>query len=659
MNFATPAAFWWLLLAGPVIVFYILKIRLRRVPVSTILFWRQIYEEKPPRSIWQHLRHLLSLLIQLLMLCLLVMSLTEPYFSWQPRQARKLVLVVDNSASMRATDVKPSRLQQAKTLANQLITSLRFQDEMAIVAAGTQPQVICGLTGHPRTLYNALASITPTDGPTRVADGITLAKRLIGSSPNGQVIVVTDGCFTGSETYLAPTTTPTATAGSVATTTDAATPATVQLAVVGTRVGNVGITRFQARRSLLDPMGYEILVEVVNASEEPVECRLEMDLNGEVLDVVPLKLAAGGEWSHVFEKATAEGGTLLARLNHPDALEADNQALAILPKREMQPVTLVTEGNLFLEKVFEANPLVQLTVKKPTDPLVASAGSVTIFHRTVPEKLPSGPVLVIDPHGSTEFWKLGEKLPNPIVTKQNKDSPLMAHVRLDNVLMPEAHQLTFTNPEQVQVLVSALSGDPLFAALEHPAGKVAVLTVNLDEGDLPLRTVFPIMTSNVLTWFAGQRGELRESLATGAVVDLKLSQLGVPPTALEQSLVLVDPQGQQRPLPEKSDKVTLGPLDQCGIWSITTAPPTAGTTTKPKSETPGKTQATPPLVQVACNLANRQESDIRPAQTLIDQASHSPALRGAGMRPLWYYLLVLAWILAAVEWCLYQRRWVG
>ncbi len=655
MNFVTPAAFWWLLLAGPVIVFYILKIRLRRVPVSTILFWRQIYEEKPPRSIWQHLRHLLSLLVQLLMLSLLVISLTEPYFSWQPLQARKLVLVVDNSASMRATDEKPSRLHKALDLAGSLITSLRFQDEMAIVA-GTQPQVVCGLTGHPRTLYNALNSITPTDGPTRVADGVALAKRLIGSSRNGQVIVLTDGCFVGSEGYLSAPVADAASVGSPAinnkTNTDASSVGhgvSVQLAVIGKRTSNVGITRFQARRSLLDPIGYEILAEVVNASDEPVECRLEMELNGEVLDVVPLQLAAGAEWSHTFEKATADGGTLIAKLNRPDALETDNQAWALLPKREMQPLTLVTEGNLFLEKVLEANPLVQLTVKKPTEPQPTTPGSVVVFHRTVPAKLPAGPVLVIDPHGSSEFWTLGEKLPNPIVTKQDKDSPLMAHVRLDNVLMPEAHKLTFTNPEQVQVLVSALSGDPLFAAIEHPGGKVTVLTVNLDEGDLPLRTVFPIMTSNVLSWFAGQRGELRESLAAGAVVDLKLSQAGVPPEAVLQPLVLVDPQDRQRSLPEKSDKVTLGPLDQCGLWSIKPAP----------KEPAAKEQAVAPLVQVACNLANRQESDIRPAQILIDKASESPALRGAGMRPLWYYLLVLAWLLAALEWCLYQRRWIG
>lgn len=647
MNFATPAAFWWLALAAPIVVFYILKIRLRRVPVSTILFWRQIYEEKPPRSIWQHLRHLLSLLIQLFLLSLFVFSLTEPYFNWQTRQARKLVLVIDNSASMNATDIQPTRLAKAKQLSGQLITGLKFQDEMAIVAAGTQPQVVCGLTGHPRTLQNAVNSINPTDGPTRVNDGIALARRLIGSSANGQVIVISDGCFEGADQYL-PKDTQTETPG------EAASPS-VQLALVGAKTGNVGITRFQARRSLLDPVGYEILAEVVNSSEEAVECRLEMELNGEVLDVVPLKLNAGGEWSHTFEKTAADGGTLTAKITRDDALPIDNQAWAILPKREIQPVTLVTEGNLFLEKVFEANPLVKLTVQKPTVPLKTTSQSVTVIHRAVPAKLPAGNVLVIDPTGGCDLWQLGDKLQNPIVTKQDKDSPLMAHVRLDNVLMPEAHKLTFIPPDSFQVLVSALGGEPLFAALDRPEGKVAVLTVNLDEGDLPLRTVFPIMTSNTLSWFAGNRGELRESLATGAVTDIKLSQSGIAAEVAQQPLLLRDPHGQTRPLPEKTDKVTIGPLDQCGVWGIIPAPPMENGKPKPGTDV----TKTPPVLEIACNLANRAETDIRPAQVLIDKASNSPALRGAGLRPIWYYLLVLAWILSAVEWVMYQRRWIS
>src|SRR5262245_22397242 len=248
MSFAVPLALAWAALAIPIVVLYILKVRLRRAPVSTTIFWRQIYDEKHPRSLWQQLRHLLSLLAQLLLLILLVLALAEPFFNWEIQQARRLILVVDNSASMKATDVPPSRLSAAKELGQKIISGLRFRDEMAIIAAGAQPQVVCGLTGHERTLHDALAAIEPTDGPTRVAAVVALGQRLLGDSKHGRVIVLSDGCFADSEKM--------------------ADDANVEMHVVGTRAGNVGITNLQVRRSLIDPIGYEILVEVTNASDE-------------------------------------------------------------------------------------------------------------------------------------------------------------------------------------------------------------------------------------------------------------------------------------------------------------------------------------------------------------------------------------------------------
>src|SRR5262249_48875982 len=125
MNLAHPAALAWAALAIPIVIFYILKVRQRRVPVSTTMFWAQIFEEKPPRSLWEHLRHLLSLLVQLVMLALLVLALAEPFFRWEVLQARRLVLVVDNSASMNATDEAPTRLARAKTEGLKLIDRLR------------------------------------------------------------------------------------------------------------------------------------------------------------------------------------------------------------------------------------------------------------------------------------------------------------------------------------------------------------------------------------------------------------------------------------------------------------------------------------------------------------------------------------------------------
>jgi len=125
MSFAVPSALAFALIALPIIVFYILKVRLRQVPISTNMFWKQIFDEKPPRSLWHRFRHLLSLLAQLLLMGLMVLALADPSFSWQMLKARRVVLVIDNSASMQATDVSPTRFDAAIDRAIELADGLR------------------------------------------------------------------------------------------------------------------------------------------------------------------------------------------------------------------------------------------------------------------------------------------------------------------------------------------------------------------------------------------------------------------------------------------------------------------------------------------------------------------------------------------------------
>jgi hypothetical protein len=271
--------------------------------------------------------------------------------------------------------------------------------------------------------------------------------------------------------------------------------------------------------------------------------------------------------------------------------------------------------------------------------------------------MPPGNSMVIDPAASTDLWKLGEKLENPIVTKQDSDSPLMRHVRLDNVLLPEAKQLTPV--EGAKPLVTALSGDPLYFAVEQPGRKALVLTVDLDQGDLTFRTAFPIMTTNALAWFAGQSGELRESLASGSVMEVSLPEQ----TADASPLAVVTPSGETRPLPSGLTKTVVGPLDACGLWQVTKLlTETASSGAPPKGDgtmsVPGTSQ-TPPIIEFACNLASRTESDLRVPERLLK--AQPPATLAAGWftRPIWFYLVAAAWLLATVEWFLYQRRWIS
>lgn len=641
MSLTNPTALMWLSLALPVVIFYILKIRLKRVPVSTVLFWRQIFDEKKPRSLWQRLRHLVSLLVQLLLLALLVAALAEPFFSWEATNKRRIILVIDNSASMKATDVDPSRLAKALEEARVVIKSLRFRDEMAIISAGTQPRVVCGLTGHQRTLREALDTIPPTDGPGRLKDAIDTARRLVGkdqAEAESRVVVISDG--SGDE--LAKT---------MADEDKKPEAEKIKLTVirVGQKTPNVGITRFQVRRSTIDPIGYEVLVEVTNQSDEERDgIRLETALNTEkaTVDVVPLKLKPGEVWTKTSQYTTADGGVLMARLTvkgekeseaFHDALMADNTAIALLPKREKMPVHLhTTAGNLFLQKVLEANSLVQLTTSRKDLPKEFPAAAIKVFHRDTPAQLPAGNVLVVDPQNDTTLWKLGAKLPAAIVTKQDKESPYMAHVRLDNVILPDARQVTFTPAAgKPQVLASSIQGEPLISLIERPEGKVMVLTADLDKSELPFRTAFPILVMNTLGIYAGAAGELRESLATGATVDVSLPA---------GEFVLKAPDGGTRKLPAGPTKTTVGPFEACGVWAIVPAAANAA-----------------PTEEFAVNLMNKAESDLRADETLTTTATAQDAglVGGFGGRPVWWYLTIAAFALAALEWYLYQRRWIS
>ena len=626
MSFATPLALAWAALTVPLVIFYILKIRMRQVPVSTTIFWRQIFDDKRPRSLWQVLRHWLSLLVQIVWLLLLVLALAEPYFSWEILQKKRVILVIDNSASMNASDVLPSRLEAAKNAARKIVSRLRFRDEMAVIVAGTQPQVMCGLTGHERTLLTAIDAVLRADGPTKVREGVELARRLIGDAPRGEIVVLSDGRFEESEMLMGDP--------------------QVKLQIFGNaKTANAAITNFQVRRSLADPVGYEILVEVANYSGEPAQCRLEIDLEDRPVDVIPLQLAAGQIWSQTLEKTSAEGGRLIARLSPADALAADNQAQALLPQRQMQKVVLITPGNLFLQKALEANPLVELAVASQL-PAAYDPTAVYVLHQQVPEKLPAANLLIIDPASSCDRWQLGEKLENPIVTKQDSDSPLMRHVRLDNVLLPEARRLI--PADGAQVLVGAVSGDPLYFAWDQPGRKVLVLTVNLDQGDLTFRTAFPIMVTNSLGWFAGQAAELRESLAAGSVSEIELPQ----PSKADK-LVLRAPGGKERPLPAAA-KASIGPLDEVGIWSVI-----AQAEHGPAAERTKESPPRPPLVELACNLACRAESDLRVPEAFNQSKTAEIAATSWFVRPIWFYLVGLAWIVAGGEWFLYQRRWIA
>ena len=651
MEFLSPMAGWLALLAVPVILFYILKVRLRQESVSTILFWRQVFDERRTRSLWRRLRHLLSLLISLLFLALLVAALLDPVPASQKKELRT-VIIVDNSASMNAFESgSTTRLDLAKAELARYLAGTQVGMQTAIITAGGEPKVVVGLTDHLGTLRKMVADISPTDYPTELGKAVELARRLVADDsglvqqPNHSsvVLVYTDGCSPDMEQYL-----------------DAE---DLRFVPVGRPLDNVAITRFQPRRSLGDAVGYEILVETVNFGENEVTCRLEIDLDETPVDILTLALAPKVPQTHIVRSTTDRGGLLIAKLDHVDAFPLDNTAMAILPPRPVQRLLVYGESDFFLGRVLQSQPNIDLTVVAEC-PAVVPQDAVLIVHRTVPETIPPGKVLVIDPQNDSDFFRVGESLESPLAANEAKDSPLMRFVHLNNVFMPGAKKLTpkerlelgtgnselfsshsplHTSNSSYSVLASTPEEEPVYMQWRSPGRNLLVLSAELKRGDLALRTAFPILISNALNDFRNSGGELERAWSTGEAVTL-------PILTTEQELVLCSPQGETRYsgtparqyFPVKSGRISLGKLPHCGLWQI--LPPQTGDIT--------------PIAQLACNLADRNESNLRSAPESFYRDHSQNVARVSVGRPIRFWLIVIAIAFTTSEWFLYQRRWV-
>jgi hypothetical protein len=645
MQLTFPSAFFWLLLALPLAALYLLKVRPRQQVVSTLWWWQQVIPDSLPRRWWHRLRHPLSLLAQLTLLALMVLALSEPYWNQRPRE-RRMIVILDNSVSMQATDVASNRLALAKRRVRHLIDGLRGDDRMALITAGTTARLAHELTAHQRSLRRALAQVPATDGPGLLADALELASRMPGAEADRELVVVTDpaGRAAAESNPLA---------------------ADVHWLICGSHVDNVGITRYQTRRQNIDPLGFECLVEVTSFALEPRKCQLSLRLDGEPIDALPLELPPQQSVVRVLTYASATGGTLEATLNIDDALAADNRAVAWLTPRLPRRVTLVTTGNWYLQKVLQAIPLVDLQVSQKLLPADGNLG-VPILHNVAIDALPAGRSMIVQPSATGSLWQVGEPLPDGVIGYQHPHSSLVTHVNLQELPVRGGHHLQL--PPETQVLAATLAGEPVYAIVPHPAGEVLVLNIDVQQGDFPWRTEFPLVMANAVNWLVGQSASFQSSYAAGDVVSLDAwpdtspglnGSFGAAESAQTWGSVrqIETPNGQLRRAPHDRPFTRIGPLDQAGMWTLWPIARAADAAHigAGKSRDSATDAASSGPFRLGCNVVNRQESDLRWGR------SDAPRLAGMGSagHPFWFYLITVALLLLAVEWWLFQRRWIS
>src|SRR5687768_5311453 len=183
-------------LAGAIVViFYILKLRRRPVAVPFSKIWERILRDKEATSLFSRLKRLLSLLLQLALLALLLLALGDPRAAANLIEGRNIVILIDASASMQATDVAPTRLENAKTRVKTIVRGLSGSDRVLIAQMDSAVTPLSTLTGEIPELEGAVSAIKPTDAAADFARALRFATDTLRGLPSPEIILVSDGAL--------------------------------------------------------------------------------------------------------------------------------------------------------------------------------------------------------------------------------------------------------------------------------------------------------------------------------------------------------------------------------------------------------------------------------------------------------------------------------
>src|SRR5262245_11057590 len=89
------------LTAGTIIALYFLKLRHRRVVISSSFLWKRVLDERESHSLWEKLRRIISIIVAVTIALLIALSLARPEIESLTGRNERIVIVMDTSPTMK------------------------------------------------------------------------------------------------------------------------------------------------------------------------------------------------------------------------------------------------------------------------------------------------------------------------------------------------------------------------------------------------------------------------------------------------------------------------------------------------------------------------------------------------------------------------------
>jgi hypothetical protein len=668
MPFLAPLALAGLLFIPVVVAMYLLKLRRDQAVIPSTLLWHRLVADVEANAPWQKLRRSLLLLLQLLLVVILVLLAARPFVERPAGLAGDLVLVIDTSASMQATDVTPTRLDAAKAAALDALKDLPAGGTVSVIAAGRTAKVVANGTTDLGRVKQAVNGIGPTSDVGDLGDALRLASALAARSGDAEILVATDAALASQPT------------GELE--------APVRVLQVGREAANQAIVAL-AVRTQPNNLSHSAFVSVANLGLELVQRRIELYADGALresrtvtldpqrrTDVSIDDIDDPDNPASVIEVRLVAADE--AATGDPDALAVDDRAWAIVPPQELRQVLLAGERDPYLENALSFLPDTELYYRAGTewDTLAGlEEFELVIFNRFLPAELPAKPILAIAPPRSSALGEVAGTITNPGIGTTDPSDPVLRYVDLSTVHVGEARELVL--PAWAKAIIPSLGDAPLLYAGALDGRQAAVLAFEPRRSDLPLQVAFPVLLANLTGQLMGGSATPQDAVTPGSPVTLAIPE-GATGVRVERPDGSVDE--LVAPTTDAAS-VTFARTDLLGVYTVTGilaadagASASPGVTNAPSAvaSSPGASATFRPAdpgtpARFAVDLLDVDESRIAPGDaaklTALGAPEASPGA-GAGGAPverpnardeLWIPIVLIALLVLTLEWLVYER----
>lgn len=630
---------------GGLLLLHALKLRRQPLRISSTLLWKNAAQDLEVNTPFRRPRFTLLLILQALAVLLLALAIARPVLGGARGQLGRVVLVIDQTASMRAiTSDGGTRFDKAIESAIDRVNALRRSEqtpEIAVVGFAHRCTLVSPPTRSIGDTLAAIRSIAPTDQPGDTQE----LRELLASLDETSAIAADQGSVDTPENE-----TREASANSTLWIfTDAG--SITERDFIGQRgelivpdtngPANLGIAALHASRDPDSPGIAGVFLRVVSNAERPVGVIATIE-TAEARIRVPLQITAStdetpGSLTRTIEIDAPGERRITVTLDHqgrPDALSADDTAWVTIPDAR-PPRTVVfapdAVADSFLMDVVQALAPNAFSVHRPTDLDAIRGAELVIYDRVTPASLPPAPTL-----GFGSGWPTGttNTNPNPQTQRERivaweRAHPVLRDITLAPIVFDRAIQLPDATSPGVTVLAESSVG-PVFTETVAGGNRHIRVAFPLERSNWGVEVGMSIFVAKVFERLApGTRGE-------GSVITTTQS-FSVPANA--PRVEAIGPATLSAPVTELGI-ASLGPAPLAGVYQLNGSP--QRDTAVSMLNTAESTLQTGPSAQFGGTSPNTVNADAR--------------ISGIGRRELWPLALIAALVLMTAEFFVHAAR---